>query len=218
MTRSTKQRLNFYTQEFRPAVLPAEIARLQWQLGLTLLVLMVTALGLAGFQERLRGQLVHWQQEQQLAQTELEEEQRRRPPRAESPQLRQQLEEAGQQLERSRQVLNYLAQEPLLASQSFTARVQELGQVPVSGVWLQRFTFSNGGQQIRLEGQLTHPPLLSAYVEALGRQPGYRQLAFRQIDVQRSDNAGLSFVLDSHPAPAAGAASGAAGNTRRGAL
>ena len=210
MNWTVKQQVNFYTQEFRPSVLPEEIIRLQWHLGLNLLLLVLVGCVLWGWLGLAAGRVDYWQQEQQLAQQALSEEQTRRPPRQENPQLREQVLAAQRQQQRSQQVLNYLSREPLLASQSFSEPVRQLGNIPVSGVWLQRFRLADGGQQVRLEGGLSEPALLSPYVEALGQQSGFRRYAFRQIDVQRREDATLSFILDSQPAPVTGPVSGGA--------
>lgn len=210
MNWTVKQQVNFYTQEFRPSVLPEEIIRLQWHLGLNVLGLVLVGFLLWAWLGVAEYQVVHWQQERQAAQQTLLEEQGRRPPLQESPQLRAQQVQAQQQLQRSQQVLNYLSREPLRASQSFSEPVLQLGEIPVRGVWLSRFWLSDSGQQIRLEGGLSSPDVLSSYVGALGQQSGFQRYAFRQIDVQRREDATLSFILDSQPAPVSGQVSGGA--------
>ena len=197
MNWTIKQRLNFYTSEFRPPALPDDIARLLWRLGLVLLVLVALMLGLGLWQLLAGASVQHWQQQQLLATQALQEEQLRRPQRREDPQLLQQRDAAKAQLRRSQQVLSYLSRDQLQQSQSFRLRVAQLAEVPVSGVWLQRFMFSDGGAHLRLEGQLSDPALLASYVAALNEQSAYRNHAFRQVDVQRSEQAALQFVLDS---------------------
>lgn len=197
MNWAIKQRLNFYTSEFRPPALPEDIARLLWRLGLMVLLLVVLMLGVWLLQLLAAGNAQHWQQQQKLATQALQEEQLRRPQRREDPQLLQQRDAAKAQLRRSQQVLSYLSRDQLQQSQSFRLRVEQLAAVPVSGVWLQRFMFSAGGAHIRLEGQLSDPALLASYVAALSEQSAYRHHAFRQVDVQRSEQSALQFVLDS---------------------
>lgn len=206
MNWAIKQRLNFYTSEFRPPALPEDIARLLWRFGILLLMLAVLLPAMGLWQWQAGRSAAYWQQQQKLAEQALLAEQQRRPPRREDPQLLQQRDAAKEQLRRSQQVLSYLSRDQLQQSQSFRLRVEQLAAVPVSGVWLQRFQFSAGGEHIRLEGQLSDPALLASYVAALGEQSAYRQHAFRQVDVQRSEQAALQFVLDSRALSASGEA------------
>lgn len=199
MNWAIKQRLNFYTREFRPPALPRDIALLLWRLGFTLLVLMVLVLILGISRQLAAASEQHWQQQQKLAAQALQTEQQRRPPPRENPQLRRQLDDAQAQLRRSQLVLNYLGGDQLSASQSFTERTRQLADAGAKDLWLQRFQFSSGGRHLRLEGFLTDPAQLAVYVAALHQQSAFQAYAFRQVDVQRSEKAALSFVLDSRP-------------------
>ena len=202
MTWQIRQRVNFYLEEFRPPALPRDIRQLLLQLGLTAVLLLVAALVLLGYSRWLQHEQQQINQFTQNLTRQLEDEMARHPPLVADSGLQQQLEQARLQLAASQKILFYLGREQLQQSQSFTPLIAQLGEQQVRGVWLQGFRVSDAGQQVRLEGFVDEPEKLSRYVTELLQRSAYSGKSFSQIDVRRSGQRWLSFVLDTAaPAP-----------------
>jgi hypothetical protein len=202
MSWQIQQRVNFYIEEFRPPALPQNIRRLLLQLAASAaLMLLLTLLLLAYLQWQQHEQLQESRQIEQLS-AQLETEIARHPPLVADSGLQLQVEQARLQLAASQKILFYLGREQLQQSQSVTPLVAQLGEQQVSGVWLQGFRVSDAGQQVRLQGFVDEPEKLSRYVVELLQRSAYRGKSFSQIDVQRSGQRWLSFLLDTEaPAP-----------------
>jgi len=200
MSWQVKQRINFYSDEFRPPQLPAQVATLLLALGGSVaLVLLLTLLAL-GYTRWESARLADAQWQAGQLQQQLDQLLAARPPLSRDAGLQRQQQQAVAALQASRQVLSYLTQGKLQRSQSFTAQVEQLGQQNIRGVWLQRFRISGDG--VRLQGYLDQPQKLSAYIASLVQRPAYQGVAFRHVDVQKSDHHnGLIFELDSRPLP-----------------
>ena len=196
MTWQIQQRVNFYLEEFRPPGLPQPVRRLLLQLGLSTLLMLLAALALLGYWQWLGSTQQQTELLTHSLTQQLEDEMARHPPLVVDSGLQQQLAEARRQLSNSQKILLYLGREQLQQSQSFTPLIAQLGEQQVSGVWLQRFSVRDGGQQIRLQGFVDEPSKLSRYVVELLQRSAYAGKSFSQIDVQRSEQRWLSFVLD----------------------
>lgn len=194
-----KQQVNFYTDEFRPPVMPAELKSLIGSLALTLMTLMVLTMLLLGgyvWQERV---LHSSQQEHHHLQQMITAEMQRLPPMVIDQQLEQQLQAARQQLQNSQRVLTYLSREEQSVQPSFTALVAQLGQVETDGIWLSGFSLLDGGRNIELRGFAREARQLSPYIESLTAQPAFQGRAFRQVNVAENKQR-LQFRLDTRAA------------------
>lgn len=202
MTWQIQQRVNFYIEEFRPPALPQNIRRLLLQLAASAALMLLLTLLLLGYLQWLHYQQQQENQRFELLSSQLQEEIARHPPLVADSGLQQQLEQARMQLAASQKILFYLGREQLQQSQSFTPLIAQLGEQQVRGVWLQGFRVSDAGQQVRLEGFVDEPEKLSRYVTELLQRSAYSGKSFSQIDVRRSGQRWLSFVLDTAaPAP-----------------
>ncbi len=203
MTWQIQQRVNFYLEEFRPPALPQDIRQLLLQLGLSIVLMLVAALALLGYSRWLQHEQQQISQFIQNLTRQLEDETARYLPLVIDNGLQQQLEQVRRQLSDSQKILLYLGREQLQQSQSFTLLIAQLGEQQVRGVWLQGFSVRGGGQQLQLRGFVDEPEKLSPYVVELLQRSAYAGKSFSQIDIQRSEQRWLSFVLDTE-APAAG--------------
>lgn len=209
MSWNIRQSLNFYTDEFRPPALPAEVAVLQRQLLLITLLAGIAAVLLYGVglvQERL---LQNLSQQEQLLTSAIEDEQRKRPPQVASPLLLVRLQQAKDKLDNSQKVLTYLSREGVAERSSLTPQVRELSAVAVPGVWLSGFTLADNGYATQLRGNAREAEQVSAYVAALAQQAAYSQVAFRQIGIKEDKSSNwLTFMLDTRAADPALAKNG----------
>ncbi len=200
MSWQLKQRVNFFTDDFRPPKMPEDIRFLLT--GLVLTFVAFAAFALLLLVGRVWQESVHTaeQQERLRLQQMIADEMQRLPPMVIDPQLEQQLKSAQDHLQNSQKVLTYLSREGQSQRSSFTALVTQLGQVESEGVWLSAFSLLDGGRNIELRGFVKEARQLSPYIEALTAQPAFQGRAFRQVDVSE-ENQHLQFYLDTR-APA----------------
>ena len=209
MSWKIRQSLNFYTDEFRPPRLPAEVATLQRQLLIIALLAGLAAVGLYGVGLVQEQVLQNLSQQEQLLTAAIAEEQSKRPPLVASPLLLARLQDAKDKLENSQKVLTYLSREGVAERSSLTPQVRELSAVAVPGVWLSGFTLADNGYATQLRGNAREAAQVSAYVAALAQQPAYSQVAFRQIGIKEDEGRNwLTFMLDTRAADAALAKNG----------
>ncbi|MCA6064250.1 hypothetical protein [Thalassolituus marinus] len=200
MSWQLKQRVNFFTDDFRPPKMPEDIRFLLTGLVLTFAALSACALLLLVGRVWQESVLTSEQQERLRLQQLIAEEMQRLPPLVVDPQLEQQLKAAQDHLQNSQRVLAYLSREGQSQRTSFTALVTQLGQAESEGVWLSAFSLLDGGHNIELRGFVKEARQLSPYIEALTAQPAFQGRAFRQVDVSE-ENQHLQFYLDTR-APA----------------
>ncbi|MEK9712941.1 MAG: PilN domain-containing protein [Thalassolituus sp.] len=200
MSWDIKQQINFYLEEFQPPKIPQDLRLILIGAGLhaVLIVLVIAGLAINFVWQGHRLKNVTQQHvivEQQVANIE-----RERPPLQRDQSLVDERSRLREELESSQRILRYLTQQELESSHSFTTMVQQLGEQNVSGVWLKRFSFDDEGNDISLEGYTDDPAKISRYVTSLLARDGYRDHAFRSVDVQRDeDGRWLQFRLDSRP-------------------
>lgn len=197
MSWQIKQRVNFYTDEFKPPQLPDEIARLlliSAALMSLMLVVFVCAWSYSGWQGRA---LDNARQQQAFLQQQLETIKAERPPLIADSGLEQQKQLQEQRLVANQKILRYLTQGQLEQSHSFTPMVEQLGEQDIKGVWLQSFVIDEQGQRIGLNGYVDDPAKLSPYISSLVNRSAYKNRAFRFIDLQKNEgNSWLKFELD----------------------
>lgn len=215
MSREIRQRINFYTGEFRPPAMPADIRRLLNQLLLSALAALLLTLLLFGGQRWA----VYQTQTLSAAGAELQQqllhEKSRLPPLTPDAQLQSQVESLRAGVQNSQRVLTYLSQENIGEQASFTPLVAQLADVNNDNIWLSGFSLFDRGSNIELRGYVRQAQQISPYIATLVAQPAYRQRAFRQIDLNEVDGKSwLMFRLDTRP-PADVASSSVAMGGRR---
>lgn len=200
MSWDIKQQVNFYLEEFQPPKIPQDLRLILIGVGVHVAVAVVVVVGLAinwTWQgHRLESVTArHNLVEQQVANIE-----RERPPLQVDQTLVDERARLREDLESSQRILRYLTQQELQSSHSFTSMVAQLGEQNISGVWLKNFSFLEEGKDISLQGYTDDPAKISRYVTSLLARDGYRDHAFRSVDVQRGeDGRWLEFRLDSRP-------------------
>ncbi|WP_370315431.1 hypothetical protein [Thalassolituus sp.] len=200
MNWQVKQRINFYLEEFQPPRIPSDLERLIIGVAVHAVLFVIVLFGLMinfYYQgHRLDGMTLRQAEvEQQVANIE-----RERPPLSLDEALVSERDRARRNLESSQKILRFLTQQDLRSSHSFTTMVSQLGEQDVRGVWLQRFAFYEEGKQINIEGFTDDPAKVSRYVSSLLGRSGYRNHAFRFVDVHKTEGKPwLSFRLDTRP-------------------
>jgi len=98
-------------------------------------------------------------------------------------------------LEKQTRVISFLRQDSIKDSSSYTPLVEQLSQQSVKGIWLSKFEVINQGNDIQLHGFAKTPDQVSRYLTMLGTQPAYQGRAFKQIDINRGNQAWSEFFL-----------------------
>lgn len=196
------QHLNFYTDEFRPPRLPADIASVLKITGLTVGGLLAMTLLLLAARVWQHTEVSEAESRRQTLENAIAAEMQRLPPLVVDPELEQQLQWSKARLQNSQKVLTYLSREGQAQRTSFTPLIEQLGQVQSDGIWLSGFSLMDAGQNIELKGYVREARQLSPYIAALASQPAYQGRAFRQVVISE-ENRGLVFRLDTRPAPLA---------------
>lgn len=202
MSWQIRQKINFYSDEFRPPRLARDVSILLRNMALTsVLMLILAALALV-LKLWMHSRVDAAQATSDALIAAIEQEQQRRPPLVADPQLQKELDKARQQLINSQRVLTYLSREGQELPPSFTALVSQLGDVKTDGIWLSGFSMDGSGNHIELRGFAQKAARVSPYVEALAQQPAYQGMAFRQVEINTEPGQKwLTFRLDTR-APA----------------
>ncbi len=197
MTWEVKQRIDFYFDDFKPPRLPADLRFIVIGLGIHagFAVLLIAGLLINGyFQQGYLDEMVKRQNAVEMQVSNIENE---RPSLQLDSDLVAERDKAGNNLESSRRILQYLTQQDIGESHSFRGLVEGLTNQEVSGVWLSGFRFSDEGRNIRLTGHTTDPVKVSGYAGSLLDQESYQGRSFRLIQVSKEeDQPYLTFVLD----------------------
>ena len=218
MTWKVRQRVNFFTEEFRPTRLPVPVRKLLIESGLIVLFLGVVAVGgvvADVYQKHRVGDA-----EQRLAQLDIainKEQQRLVVPAVDS-RLQQQVNAAEKSVFHATQQLNYLQSSRGMDHRSsqqggsnrgdFLSLMSQLGEVRLSSVWLSETRLSQRGDHVVLAGLLQTPDAVSSYLDELRKLPSWQGVVFQQLDVNEQGR-GYSFRLDTRQRPPEGSAASA---------
>jgi len=187
-----KQSINLYSGEFKPPEVPASIKLLGQVCGVVLGASLVSFVSLWSMQVFYQADLAEQQQQQSLLSERLAELTAAMPKRNPDASLQQRLDREKEAIVKRRKVIEYLRNDDLNDGSSFVGPVGQLAKQDVDGIWLQRFSILNGGQDVELFGVAKQPQLVSQYLQQLSTRPAYQGRAFRQIDVQRSQRSNWS--------------------------
>lgn len=218
MTWKVRQRVNFFTEEFRPARLPLPVRKLLIESGLVALFVVVVAIGgvVADMYQQYRINDV----EQRLAQLDIainKEQQRLVVPPVDS-RLQQQVNAAEKSVFHATQQLNYLQSSHGIGQLhqasaghsrgDFLSLMSQLGEVRLGSVWLSQTRLTQRGDHVVLAGLLQTPDAVSSYLDELRKLPSWQGVVFQQLDVMEQDR-GYSFRLDTRQRPPDGSAASA---------
>jgi len=198
MSWQVKQKINFYSDEFRPPELPADVHRLLSMSGYALLMSLGLAVVLLASEWWLARELQQSQEQVAQLNLKIEDEQRNAPPLNLDPQLEAQQALARANLLNTQRVLNYLSRQNIEERLTFTPLLQDLGNVAVEGVWLSAVDLSDQGRHVQLRGHAIQASLLSPYIAELSQQPAYVRRGFGRIEMTESDQGqkAMYFILD----------------------
>ena len=180
------QRINFYTDSFKPKVDYLSLNLSAAYMGALIAVLMVMTLVQWFGQRQLRDDVsaalaarAEWQA--QMTQLEQVIESRAKDPA---------LELTAEQLERDQKdkltLRQFLQQEVPGNVVGFSGYLEDLARYHVNGLRLTDISLKAGGEQIRLKGEVLSGDFVTNYIDGLDQSPQFRGHEFRQLRLARS--------------------------------
>ena len=190
------QRINFYTDSFKPKVDYLSLNLSAAYMGALIAVLLVMTLVQWFGQRQLRDGVsaalaarAEWQA--QMTQLEQVIESRAKDPA---------LELTAEQLERDQKdkltLRQFLQQEVPGNVVGFSGYLEDLARYHVNGLRLTDISFKAGGEQIRLKGEVLSGDFVTNYIDGLDQSPQFRGHEFRQL---RLDRSGSNMVANQLP-------------------
>jgi len=192
---SVKHSINLYLPRFRPPELSTAMMLLIKVSGLGFILLLIIVSMLFLSQLYLSAQVDTAKLEQQALNDELVAVIAQLPNTVIDQNLVLRIEREKKLLEKQTRVISFLRQDSIKDSSSYTPLVEQLSQQSVKGIWLSKFEVINQGNDIQLHGFAKTPDQVSRYLTMLGTQPAYQGRAFKQIDINRGNQAWSEFFL-----------------------
>ena len=173
------QQINLYLPEFRMKKDPLTALVLGQILG-SIVAVMVLVTSFDIYTEwRLNGELAMLRetlQEETTKTSELDEVLARR---AQNTILTDRLDQSEAQLESSRQIRSFLGQAKLGNIEGFSEHFKDISRASMSGLSVSEFSFQNGGEQVKLSGNVLDSAMVPRYVSRLeGSNSSIRELLF----------------------------------------
>lgn len=137
----------------------------------------------------LEAQAVQLEAEQAAAQAELDE-MTARAQRVVSPQLLSKIKETQLQVAQRETLLDALGGTIEQTAVGFSPRLRALAFATIDGVWLNGFSLSAGG--VQLKGAALNASLLTDYIEQLGKQAPFAGMKFSGMTAVTAAGAGAS--------------------------
>lgn len=135
---------------------------------------------------------------------QVEDYQRRYPPKHKSVQLEKKLAARQRALQKRQRVLAMLESGEVGNTQGFSAYLTALARQMVEGAWLTGFTLADGGRAVSLSGSTVQPDRVPAYIRNLTLEEVFKGLSFEQMELERpeSEPRRVDFRLSSPGMPA----------------
>jgi len=189
-----KQKINLYTDEFRPPKLPQELVWLASGVAAVLVLSIVITLSIFSYKKYLTSEVASAQLKQVDLTEQLDELSKQLARLKVDPLLQSKIQREESQIRQRQQVLAFLQQEKFAEGISFAALADQLSAS--KGVWLQSFKFYEDGEHIELSGFSQKPKYITQYIESLSDKKAYQGRSFRQISISEVEGKTYSqFVI-----------------------
>lgn len=191
------QKVDFYSDEFRPPVIALPAVKMVQYLGLAVVLLLAVSAALYYPVPELENEVQQLQGRLDAKKKELEETKRKYPKQVKSKALEAQLAALREQNHNKIRLLNYLKSDTLKDAQAFSHVFQDLNQFDHHQVWLTRIDVLSEGQSMRLTGLVSQPDVLPGYINGLKKANSFRGRSFNLFNLERDrDNKNyLHFIL-----------------------
>lgn len=189
-----KQKINLYTDEFRPAKLPQELVWFATGVAAVFVLSIMISTSIFGYKKYLSSEVANAQLEQLDLTQQLDELSKQLARLKVDPLLQSKIQREESQIRQRQQVLAFLQQEKFAEGISFSALADQLSAS--KGVWLQSFKFYQDGEHIELAGFSQKPKYITQYIESLSDKKAYQGRSFRQISISEVEGKTYSqFVI-----------------------
>lgn len=191
------QKVNFYSEDFRPPVVHLSTAKITQYLGLAAALLIAISLFLYYPIPAMETELEVLNASLTGKQAELKETKRNYPKLVKSKALEAQLAALQEQNTNKVRLLNYLKSDTLKDAQAFSGVFSDLVEYDHQQVWLTRIDVLSEGQSMRLTGLVSQPDILPGYIDGLKHAASFHGRAFNLFNLERdADNKSyLHFIL-----------------------
>lgn len=190
-----KHRINLYLPEFRPPKLPRETFLFLMASFLTILGVLIVAIGGWLFNSYTSAQIEMLQVEKNQKTNELKILTDQLPSPHIDTNLEMLIEKEREQSRRQDKVISFLNQDLIKDRRSFTSLFEQLSQQQVNGIWLSKIEILNRGSDIQLYGFAKTPDKVSRYISSLGEKSAYAGRRFKQINVTQGEHPWNEFFL-----------------------
>ncbi len=191
------QKINFYSDDFKPPVIVMPAKQILQYSVAALIVLLLITVGLYYPIFSYEARLDALNDKLRAKTAELKETKSKYPKILKSQQLVDQLAVLQTQNANKLRLLNYLKSDSLQDAQHFSGVLDDLAEYDHKSVWLTRLDVLNEGRSIRLSGLVSKPDILPGYIDGLKKAESFNGRAFNLFNLERdADNAShLHFVL-----------------------
>lgn len=200
MSWQVKQRVDFYLEEFHPPQMPNDLKQIMYGVSTHLVIGFIALVGLLVYEDFQSSYLQKMQDRDALASERVNKIESTQPIAKVSNTLTSKRDEARRELDGRRRIFQYLTQQNIEKSLSFTDIVGGFQQHSISGLWLSGFSITNKGQHLILRGYANDPAKVSQYADELLANDAFTRFAFRQVIIEKDVESGwLSFYLSTEP-------------------
>jgi len=176
------QQINLYQAQFKPKQVILPPSQLLLIILLVITILAVISL-YASKENSVLHALIEKQQQQTMQQIDVV---------TDTPLLDAELKKLQQQNQDKDSLLTYLTSHDFGNQLGFSESLKNLSQQRINNVWLTAFSFSDGGQAIKLEGKALQSSQIPLYIDNLARAKHFQGKQFSVFQLQQpKDDAGL---------------------------
>lgn len=196
------QRINFYSDDFKPPVIVLSALQMA-QYTVAMLVLLLIISGVIYYPIiSADAKLESLNQALAAKKNELAEAKRKYPKILKNQALAEQLNSLRMENANKLKLLDYLQSDSLKEAQNFSKVLNDLSDFDHQNVWLTRVDLLNEGRSIRLSGLVSKADVLPGYIDGLKKADSFNGRAFNIFDLESDaeNSSYLHFVLSTERA------------------
>lgn len=177
-----KQKVNLYSNEFRPPQPPKELIMTALLIATVVLLSLLIKIALFAFQQYLDNQIAAEELRKIQLVDQLQIENEKLAKLNVDPFLVAQVERERGQIQQRQKVLSFLREQRFSDGVSLAELTENLAVE--DGVWLTNFRFFENGEQIELAGLSKKAQGVTDYLAILGSKEPYRGRTFKHIEIE----------------------------------
>ena len=191
------QKVDFFSDEFRPPVITFPASQIARLLGVFAVLMFAAAAVLYYPMPEMESKITKLQEQLKVKKQALEDTKKNYPKKVKSKSLEAQLVSIQEQNNNKVRLLNYLKSDTLREAQAFSKVFHDLKKYDHKQVWLTRIDLLSEGQRMRLMGLVSQPDVLPGYIDGLKQATSFHGRSFNLFNLERGkDEKGyLHFTL-----------------------